>query len=147
MNQALFLLVLGQRRSTPPEAVPCAGSLADRVLQGRGAQPRCSDARERNCKSSSQVCRSKVQAVAVLHRCCRAPLPSRARGWEPCGRHGSQPNSRSLHEARQSPCPIPCVQPRFAPRCLMLCCRLGLVKAEESVSCVGTSSQSSTNDP
>lgn len=42
----------------------CSGSAA--VLQGRGAQPRCSAARERNCKSSCQFCYSKLHAVAVF---------------------------------------------------------------------------------
>lgn len=57
-----------------PGAAQCAGSPGCSVLQGRGAQPRCSDARERNCKASCRLCCSKVRAVAVLHWCCRALL-------------------------------------------------------------------------
>lgn len=68
-----------------PGAAQSAGSPGCSVLQGRGAQPRYSDAREKNCKTSCQVCCSKVGAVAVLHWCCRAGLPSLARGWELCG--------------------------------------------------------------
>lgn len=74
--------------TTLPGVARCAGSPGCSVLQGRGAQPRCSDARERNCKTSCQVCCSKVWAVAALHWCCRALLPSLARGC-----HSSQPCS------------------------------------------------------
>lgn len=74
-----------------PGAAQSAGSPGCSVLQGRGAQPRYGDAREKNCKTSCQVCRSKVEAVAVLHWCCRAWLPSLARGWELCGCPSSQP--------------------------------------------------------
>lgn len=76
------------QHTTLPGAARCAGSPGCSVLQGRGAQPRCSGARERNCKTSCQVCCSKVWAVAVLHWCCRAPLPSLAQGC-----HSSQPCS------------------------------------------------------
>lgn len=138
-----------------PKAVPCAGSLAalsSRVVehsQGavmlvRGiakALPRFAVAKFRLWLFCIGAAEPRSPAVPGAGSPAAATAASLAR-------HATGTNSHSLREARQSValCPIPCIQHRFGPRCLMLCCRLGLVKAEESVSCVGTSSRNGTDD-